>query len=114
MGSADLLSWIFVFCAAFIVLGLGTSWNEATCRAALWVRSTLSITWKSGVADHSQLCITAYAFAKLATMFFLVERAHVVLGGGLPRRDSKIYRLNLFIFVVWAGECISPLLAPAD
>lgn len=47
-------------------------------------------------------------------MFFLVERAHVVLGGGLPRRDSKIYRLNLLIFVVWAGECISPLLAPAD
>ncbi|KAM0747195.1 hypothetical protein T439DRAFT_328957 [Meredithblackwellia eburnea MCA 4105] len=76
-------SVIFVFCAAFMTLGIGTTFDQGSCKAAFW------------------LCVAFYATGKVLVTWFLVERAQLVHGGLTTRRESRLYRANVLLLLAW-------------
>ncbi|ORY75968.1 hypothetical protein BCR35DRAFT_353491 [Leucosporidium creatinivorum] len=76
----------FVFSAALMALGVGTSLNAASCEATIW------------------MCILWYSAAKVCITFFLVERVHIVHGQQQPSRlKNKIYLSNCLLLLGWTG-----------
>ncbi|GAA5989134.1 hypothetical protein JCM11641_007607 [Rhodosporidiobolus odoratus] len=80
-------SLLFTFVSAIIVLGVGSSYSEASCNVGIW------------------LCVLLYAGTKAILYVLLLEKLHVVHShtamGKKPRLQSWWYRFGLVAFVAW-------------
>ncbi|KAI1340907.1 hypothetical protein F5Y15DRAFT_35898 [Xylariaceae sp. FL0016] len=83
-------SWVYVLGSVIIQYAFNVNENAATCAGA------------------TLLCLVAYSASKFLIYLFLIDRAHIVRGSGVTRRNSKLYLFNTL--GIMSVTCVSAVL----